>query len=880
MKKILLITFILLINISLNAIKWKCIEYNSIVVYYPETKEYDAYQLLKSVEKNRPFVENLTGHSQIKSYLVLSDQGTFINGYAMPNYNKMEIFTFAPVYGSLAYMDDWYTLVGLHELTHILQMRQARGFNYTLVSLFGDNLYPMTILPGWMTEGITVYAESKYKGNSGRLNNGSTYGVIHSQANENRLPGIVRAGFYNPEKPFVSFYEYGGAFYNFLSNQYGESKFSLFYNENSKNIFAWFTPLFPGLGIDMSARNVFKKSFPKLWEEWMIYEKTSNVLNIVNNDMLLSPENHTMKNIIIDDDNIYYQTNNYYPTDAGRAFIFNEIKQFNIKTEKEKSLYKHPSSFYGEMYKKGNKLYFASNQHISNLDNKSNLGFGSTNELFRYDLDKGKTTSLTKSDFISFCVDDEDIYLIFKNESSVGSSVYALTDDNLQFIFSTELLVLKLFKQNNTYIVNAREYNVNPSIYIIDPINKEHTLISHPDFEERIKSINGDTIIYTSHYDKYFSPYSLNLRTMEVKKLTDNYFIYDFVLNNNSLIGLTLKSDKQRLAKFVLKMTEINFDNYSVKHYDRPQGNLNPTIKQKNVTHQFFEAFIPRVLHSPELYLGNDSLAIGINISNADKIGYIPYWDARLLYDNKFKKFDYTINLSLAMYNPFLFNLGYNTFDDDYFYGSVHYPIYKNAFKSLKEVNTNLTAISKNDLKRKIINPEIQFTFASPQIQSYQSYGLMYENTGYLKSDRHRKGYYSRQHLRFYIPKKSEFSTNVFISYDPEANYDEVFTKDRLGKSFYANQGIRIENTLHKHLFTINNGLWNPNIFFTRVGSGLFFDYTEDFKNSKNHSYITGAKISLGLTFLYRVPLVLETKVGIDKDNEIHWLSTLKGLEF
>ena len=67
---------------------------------------------------------------------------------------------------------DWLRNLVIHELVHILHTSQISGVNKVINYLFGAGRLMTMVVPRWFTEGIAVWAETKFS-ESGRLRNPS-----------------------------------------------------------------------------------------------------------------------------------------------------------------------------------------------------------------------------------------------------------------------------------------------------------------------------------------------------------------------------------------------------------------------------------------------------------------------------------------------------------------------------------------------------------------------------------------------------------------------------------------------------------------------------------------------------------------------------------
>jgi Tol biopolymer transport system component len=202
---------------------------------------------------------------QERTHLVLTDNVDVSNGSAttFPR-NRIEVYVSAPggdPSSPLAYYDDWLDLVITHEYAHILHLDQARALPGTLRRILGRNPigFPNAFAPLWMIEGLATYVES-HQTDAGRVKGTFTEMVLRAAAVENRWPTEAQAGGLTAHWPGGSArYFFGSKFIDWLARRHGHDAVALYFKEYSERLI---------FNINASAREVFGKSIPALWEEW------------------------------------------------------------------------------------------------------------------------------------------------------------------------------------------------------------------------------------------------------------------------------------------------------------------------------------------------------------------------------------------------------------------------------------------------------------------------------------------------------------------------------------------------------------------------------------------------------------------------------------
>jgi hypothetical protein len=143
----------------------------------------------------------------------------------MMEQDKMGLFATEPSTSSvLANNKSWAKLGVVHEFTHLAQGTNYSGVPGFLAAIMGNRFSPNLSSPTWITEGITVYSESRLDEHSGRLNGGYYDSLVAAKTAEGDLPSILEANFPHNHYPQNQFYVYGGTFFRYLAEEYGEEK--------------------------------------------------------------------------------------------------------------------------------------------------------------------------------------------------------------------------------------------------------------------------------------------------------------------------------------------------------------------------------------------------------------------------------------------------------------------------------------------------------------------------------------------------------------------------------------------------------------------------------------------------------------------------------
>lgn len=198
-----------------------------------------------------------------RTHIVLTDKSDVANGIAtvMPQ-NHILIFTAIPEAGSS--LDDYrhyYEFLITHEYTHILHIDQHHRWASPLRYVMGKIVAPNAATPRWMREGMAVYEESLLDKNFGRTNSPQTDMIIRTAVYEDKFPRIDQITGITQHFPTgLGAYYFGGAFYKWLTKNYGEDRLYQYQKEYASSLLFF--------GLNNKARRVYGKSFYKLWDEF------------------------------------------------------------------------------------------------------------------------------------------------------------------------------------------------------------------------------------------------------------------------------------------------------------------------------------------------------------------------------------------------------------------------------------------------------------------------------------------------------------------------------------------------------------------------------------------------------------------------------------
>lgn len=194
-------------------------------VTYPEGYERLAQRSLDIADRVIPQLnEFLSWTPESPVQIVLSNQVDQANGYATPiPYNRSVLYAALPSgVSELQDYDEWFDLLILHELTHIVHLDKARDWSYAPRYVFGRNLFTFSNLfqPNFFKEGLATYVETSWESASGRGQSAFYNMMMRAEVASGLLP-LGKTQQSTRDWPLNKAYSYGVPFYQFLDEVYG-----------------------------------------------------------------------------------------------------------------------------------------------------------------------------------------------------------------------------------------------------------------------------------------------------------------------------------------------------------------------------------------------------------------------------------------------------------------------------------------------------------------------------------------------------------------------------------------------------------------------------------------------------------------------------------
>lgn len=220
-------------------LRWRTLETQAFAVHFAERQREQARAVAGAAERILPRITSLLRwRPSTRIHLVVLDSADFANGLASPlPFNYSMVLLSPPDEGELLQNREWLDLVLTHELFHVVHLDMARGGALGLRRAFGrvPFFFPNALQPRWIIEGLAVQAESEVSSSYGRLGNSLFEGMMRAEAGRGlRSLAEINAG--GRGFPLNRDYLYGGYFFAFLQEVYGEKAISSFIENYSDNV--------------------------------------------------------------------------------------------------------------------------------------------------------------------------------------------------------------------------------------------------------------------------------------------------------------------------------------------------------------------------------------------------------------------------------------------------------------------------------------------------------------------------------------------------------------------------------------------------------------------------------------------------------------------
>jgi len=846
------------------------------------------------MEYYRPQLEDLTGGSKQQVPITIEDLGNVVNGYTDPFKTRIALFAYPPTSDELAVCEDWWQLVGSHEYIHMLQMSRTSGIPKLLRIGFSNYLLPELWQPGWMTEGITVYGESQLSRYTGRLNGGTYHSIISAMAKNNKLPSPSKASYYSFDAPQANYYVYGGAFFSYLAETYGEDKFARLYDKTSSSLLAYFNGLLPLANLDGAYQKTYGKSLANLWQEWVSFEQQKPYKPP---SRRLTADGWFKSNLQVTDNKLYYIAGKADKTGPNSSFFSYKLYQVDIPAPvvmddkmpaqvfpnnriEPEVLIEQSSDFPAGYHVANGNLYYTRSELHKGFANNEMDGYGGSVEIWQQDLTNGNHKKLYQGQIRAFLPMPDGTLLISEdNETHTASTLYGFNPQTKvkSILYKSDMLIHTILANGDKLILGVKNRWQNCSIYSFDPADSKLEPIVNTPFYTTPVSVAGDSLLFNAVFDGKTGAYVYNVTNRYCYRLGDFDDIRTpVILPNQRALFISLNSGGYDIYQDELTLTQYNIPEDDIpeppvqkidaQYEDSARNHISGYAETyfANLTHMA----VPRLMHIPIIEGTNDSLAFGFMLSGNDVVGDFPFWSASFVYDTKFSQLKYALALENNFFRPIKQIIGYSNTDEQSLSSMQSVALFKRANYGMQAVNAGFSFLTKDDSQRKIWTPFVDLNVGWATGNLFARQSVPYETRFFLPSDRYRVGWQSYIQYHQKLPFNSELKTTAQIADDKAANEDEVFGSIRgYDYAFETNQGAVFQANWYKPIIKIREGLWNPQIYLEDVNLGFFCDAAAPFpQNEALRQTSGGLEIITELGLAYNLRLNFGVRFSFNQD--------------
>lgn len=245
-------------------LKFRTVSSSRVSVHYHQGLEPLARKAASLATEILASLEARYGVRVGRVQVVLTDVDDEPNAFATPlPYPLVHVRAVAPSGGDeFGNLEDWLRLVLTHELAHIVHLEEARGLFRVGRKVFGRApfLFPNTLTPSWMIEGLATYEETEGTA-FGRGRSSDSRMVLRMAALEGDFP--------REDRPVTGLdrwpggqaaYVFGEGFLRGVTERFGKNALPELARVHSARVIPFLD--------DLTARRVTGASFHTRWAEW------------------------------------------------------------------------------------------------------------------------------------------------------------------------------------------------------------------------------------------------------------------------------------------------------------------------------------------------------------------------------------------------------------------------------------------------------------------------------------------------------------------------------------------------------------------------------------------------------------------------------------
>ena len=810
----------------------KTLANDNFMVYYHPGMEDEALQVLQVIEYYRPRLEQLTGNTYPRAAIKLEDMGNLVNGFASPTGNLIGLYMYPPTNDELSYGEDWFQIVAPHEYIHQLQLTHESGLPSILRTIFGNLFYVQMYQPMWMTEGITVYGESKLSDYSGRMNSAYYSALISALAREDKLPSRTKASYYSKDTPLAHYYVFGGSFHRYLAETYGEDKFAALYKDNSSKMEAYTNMITPALALDPAFNNAYGVPLQTLWNDWQASEK-ARVKNIERKQ--ITKDGWEKDNLKYHQGALYYTHRHQVKTGPGSSFSSYKLMRIDLgnPNTKPETILNQATDFPAAYHILGDRIFYSRNEYKRGFANKENDGYGAITQILLKEgygsriLYEGRVRAfLPQADGSLLIAEDKPLYrgsVLFNFDPASRSK---------RVLYDGEELIHSISLMNGLIYLNAKAYWSNSDIYALEQ-GKLILIVSGPGAHILLRAQDGQ-LHYNETLNDQLKGYILDLNSKRTYSLySDDYLKNPVFPDSDTMYYLSPNAGGMDVYQASVNLKEIRRPVVKKPVPPFAKGKFSgqstlfdgSSIYQGDYCQNIFHMINPRVLRLPIIEGTADSLSIGAVLVGMDAVGDVPMWQLQAVYDSQRKTVIGDLSIGSRVFSPLNQDLIISSDEDISITLNNSISLFQRQNYGLNSINAGLGLKARDQFDSYMAYPFISQSF------SWASGQAGIRNTLYMEFDdlsldsRYRTGWQGQFAVRQKLFAPAELNSTLNLAYDPDADSDDVFYSLRgYSKEMAANKGATLRNTLYTPLLKIREGMWNPQIYLEDINLGIFYD--------------------------------------------------------
>ena len=586
------------------------------------------------------------GHTNI----IVADHTDIVNDYATPLPKRTIIIYPAQNVGDRNNFGDWLYEVLMHEYTHILQMDMQSGIPAGFNSLFGRVFLPNIFQPLNQIEGLAVYSETRYTG-YGRNHSALTEGMLRCAVAEGSWAPLDRAGVASPHWPRDAAYIYGGKFYEYLTNKYGQKKLALYQRKHS-NLVLPFMQNYP-------AKNVFGKSFPALWQDWenASYKKYGRQVDSIKKGGLieiknLSNDGFDKYELISSPDGKYLA---YIDRNSHRR---SSLKFYDIESGKYRTV--DQGIFLGSMQFSSGGRYLAYGKMEYSGSGEKLYG-----DIYIYDMGNRKKTKITnglRARDPAFSRDGKILYFVASKVDQNALAVMDLAAGQISYL--TEVEETQLFSHpavspdGKKIALSAWQDGGYQDIYIYDIAKKEWLAVMADRAQDITPawSADGKYLYFASDRSGVWNIFKYDLQAGSMSRITNVIGgAFNPAVSGNNLYFLNLGSMGYDLATIEISDT-IYYENTAYIDTMAFAEISTDTVNYPSAKYRPFKTLLP-FFWFPTALIDEKGGALGVALMGADDLMtksytamFIPNFNSqRFYYDIAYSDAGRSLNYNLRL---------------------------------------------------------------------------------------------------------------------------------------------------------------------------------------------------------------------------------------